>query len=672
MRIPLSLIQSFISLDLPPAQIGQTLTLLGIEVDKIFDEADNPVFELSLTPNLGHCMSALGIARELGAALQRKVHRQKPHLKETGTKGWEKSWTVTTSDACPLYLCRLIEGVKIGPSPLWLQKELIASGMRPICNAVDIANYILLKVGQPLHIFDADQIQGKTLQVALSQTDQTFQGLDEIEREIPRETLLISDATGPVAIAGILGGARSSTTPQTKNILIEAAFFDPAIIRKGTKKLNLRTESSQRFEKGIDPDGVALALDEALALLLECCGGKLACGTLEKRGTPFPPKQIRCRPERVNQILGTHLSLTEMEEIFSRLQFSVKEKGDALEVDVPLFRSDVTEEIDLIEEIARIYGYNQIAKGRGRFTSSSIPHDSAYLFETEARKRLLSLGLQEFLTSDLISPKLATMTQEWAYPDIQLLSALKPKTEEYSILRPSLLPGLMEVAAKNFGVRNQSFRAFEIGRVHFLQKDQLVEQPMGAILLTGKEVPSHWSKKGEEVDFFDLKGLVEALLEALHIPPCSFQPAEHPSFQPGRGANLLYDDQLLGSLGQIHPRLLSGLDIKQKLFYAEINLHHLMEIQRTLFRMSPIPKFPSSERDWTVSLPNELPIQKIVSAIQTTDAPLLEKVELIDLYMNGNEKRASFRFTYRGSAKTLSFEEVEKAHAELLDKISCK
>lgn len=631
----------------------------------------DPVFEISLTPNLGHAMSALGIARELSASLALSIRRPKVSLNANKTVPLDKKIKISSHDFkhCPRYMCCLIEGVSIGPSPFWLQQKILACGLSPISNAVDIGNYIMLTLGQPVHVFDSDKIKDKTLQIGISESPQKFLGLDGVERDVHAGTLLISDGSRPVAIAGILGGENSAVTERTKNLLIEVAVFDPAIIRQTVKKLGLRTESSQRFEKGIDPNGTEEALNALCAAIVEICGGEIASDVIDSKKGSFSPKEILCRVNRVNQLLGTRLSQSEIEEIFHRLGFASKEKEkEILQVSVPLRRSDISEEIDLVEEVARIYGYNHIQKPSARSTTSHIPHDPAYLFEKEVRERLVGFGLQEFLNSDLISKKLAESAIEWIRPGASLLTAIHAKTEEYSVLRPSLLPGLLQSAKRNFNFKNQTLAAFEIGRIHFLQNNQLVEEPMAALILTGKAGPSDWSRKPPHFDFFDLKGFLENLFEAIRIPALSYQPSQHPTFHPGRQADIYSGSLLVGSFGEIHPILLEASDIKQRILYAELNLHLLMQEVRPRIQMKPLPQFPSSERDWTVSLPASTPITLIFDKIADSSTLLLEKAELIDLFIpeNSSQKNATLRFTYRDPLKTISFEEVENAHDKLI------
>lgn len=779
MKLPLSLLKSFLPLELPLSQIGETLTLLGIEVDGIYQEKppfqgvvavevvsvkphpnaeklqiaevsdgssvyqivcgasncrpniktalarvgaelidskghklvikpaklrgvesfgmlcalsellgseDNdgimelgeeiplgedllshlwdPVFELSLTPNLGYCLSARGVARELSAFLNLPM-KKTPSFDFPKTKAQTIQVSVEEPSLCPRYMGRTIEGVKIGPSPLWLQQTLKAAGVRPINNGVDITNYILLKWGQPMHAFDADLLNG-SIHVKLSQKEKPFLCLDDIERTVPEHTLLICDGEKPVALAGVMGGADSAVSEKTKIIFLEAALFDHETIRKTSKKIGLRSESSLRFEKGIDPEAMQSALDEACSLFASLCGGRALSGTIDTHPSPFPPKEIRCRPERVNKLLGSQISVHEIEEIFHRLHFKAKKTEDgAFLVSVPCYRLDITEEIDLVEEVARIYGYNSLEKKSSFYTSAQLAHDPSFLFERKLRAHLVALGLQETVTSDLIGPKLAKLALEPSLPHVKFLQVLHAKSEDYSILRPSLLPGFLQVVQFNADQKNPSFAGFELGAIYFEEKGEKIELPMAGIFLTGKAAPHHWDQKPLDVDFYDLKGLIENLFDSLHLSDVVYKPSSHPSFHPGRQASLYLEGLAIGSFGEVHPLLLEPLDIKQRVFYAEISLKPLLARTSAPQIMKPIPSFPSSERDWTIPLPKDASVEPILETIAGYKSPLFEKAELIDLFLSDTQN-VTLRFTYRDTLKTISFEEADAEHAKLM------
>ncbi len=650
-------------------QSGQILELpldtkLGSNcVDTLFD----PVFEISLTPNLGHCMSAIGIARELAAATRLPIKNTAKKITEV--QGSESITAVVEDDTlCPRYTARIIQQVKIGPSPFWLQRALRAAELAPINNVVDATNYILLKYGQPLHAFDFDKIEGKAIQVGVAKEAFKFDALTGATLDVPAGVLLISDAKKPVAIAGIMGGANSAISEGTTSILLEAASFDPIAIRVNSKKVGLRTDSSLRFEKGVDPSAVMALLDEAAALIAELTGGVILSNPIDCKKKEFPARQISCRCARVNKVLGTKLSDNEIHDIFHRLGFGVK--GEIVEV--PLYRSDISAEIDLIEEVARIYGYNNIDRPLPLATTPQIPHDPAHLFEVEMRRRLIGLGLQEFLTCDLISPKAVATLDEFSTEKNRFLQTLHSKSEEYSVLRPSLLPGLLQTVRTNLDQKNANLSVFELGRIHFLEQDKPVEFPMAAILLTGKENPKHWDRKPAEVDFFDLKGAVENLLNGLRIPTVTFVPGTHPTFHPGRQADLKVQDIQIGSIGEVHPGLLAKFDIKQKVYYAELNAERLLALQAPEAKMKPLGLFPASERDWTLPLNPKTNISTIFDAIKSVPVPLLEQFQLIDLYSSGQTFNVTFRFVYRDRNKTVSFEEVEAAHGKLVEEVLAK
>ena len=634
----------------------------------------DPVFELSLTPNLGHCMSALGIARELSASLQKPILHTKIQLEENSSSSIEKQFKaeILAPDLCSRYTCRLIENVQIGPSPFWLQQILVASGMRPMNSVVDATNYILLKTGQPLHAFDAERIAGNSLSIQTNESTISFQGLNGIEYQVPPGTLLISDAEKPLVLAGILGGAESAVTDSSRSILLEAACFDPIAVRKASKRLGIRTDSSQRFEKGTDPHALAEILDEAAQLIAEISGGQIAKGILDVHGKKIELRTIPLRPERANALLGLNLSLGEMEEILKRLGCKVRIDSRNLLAAIPPYRNDLTEEIDLVEEVARLYGYNNIERKKPLCTVSDLPHDPLFLFERELRGRLASLGLQEILNCDLISPALAELSPELLYPTSSLIQVLHAKSEEYSVLRPSLLPGMLETVRFNLDQKNSSMSAFEVGRIYLKQEGSFSEIPQLGIALYGKCRPHHWDSKPSDVDFYDLKGLVESLLvEALGIT-AEFSAGSHTCFHPGRQATITHQELLIGTLGELHPNVLAKLDIKQRVLFAEINLAHLIHLRKKQRRMEPLPQYPATERDWTLSLPKDVPCSKLFDAIHSFQSPILEKAELIDIYLFEEEtkRNATLRFTYRDPLKTISFEEAEAAHEKLMAHVS--
>jgi phenylalanyl-tRNA synthetase beta chain len=638
---------------------------------------EGTLLDISLTPNLGHCMSLLGVARELSALLGLKLHKPSVILSENPERSIADLITVSVENQreCGRYGCRLVENLTVGPSPAWLKEKLEASGLRSINNVVDIGNFVMMEYGQPLHLFDYDRLADKKLFISSKTPYSSLLTLDDELREIPSHALLICDAVKPLAFAGIIGGKSSAISEKTKNVLIEAAYFSPESIRKTSREIRVKTESSQRFERGIDIETLPEALDRAAALLQEVAGGSIARGKIDLISTPFSRREIICRLSRVNQVLGLMLGLSELVTLLQKLDLEIEEgEGEVVVARIPGYRNDLREEIDLIEEVARLYGYNHITSLESpKHTSSLIPHAPIFLFEREIRTRLIAEGLQECLTCDLISPKLAEITAEKEIKSNSLIHVLHPSSIDQSILRLSLLPGLLNVIKYNQDHQNNDVSAFEVGRIHFKEDEHYTEQSAAAIILTGKRAPHHWEIKPLEVDLFDLKGMLENLLESLGIENFSFEISHLNNFHPYRQARIKLDDLYIGAMGEIHPSHLKALDLSKRVYFAEINLHDLFPFKKSESHFSPPSPYPGSERDWTVTLKNDLPIARVFHAIQTTPSRFLEKFLLLDLYKSDeigkDKKNVTFRFTYRDPQGTIGLETVEREHESLLQEV---
>lgn len=648
-----------------------------IELPSSWNAGDNllpllwdPVFLLSLTPNLGHCMSILGIARELSAAYNRPL---KNFSKATRKSGGKSSWHIEVENGadCPFYALCPFEGVVIQDSPFWLQKILLSCGMKPISNVVDITNYILLKRGQPLHAFDLNKIEGNTLFVRKG-AKTPFCGLDGETIEVDSNTLTIQDKNEVLALAGILGGKESAISSTTTRIVLEAAHFSPARVRQGMKATGLRTESALRFEKGIDPAGVLSALEEAsywIETLAQGAPGPLA----QSRPLSPPQKTLSIRKQTVERLLGFPLSLAEIESILRRLSCEIHKKEDqTLIYSPPSYRNDWSTEVDAIEEIARIYGYNHIPRKSPLAALSKEPHDPLYLLEKDLQEKAVALGLQQILNTDLLSPKLATLAIESISRKVSLLQAKHAKTEEYSILRPSLLPGILQVVRRNLDQGIDSLAGFESGKVYFLEERTPVEIPSFALFLTGQKSLPHWKDSKQPWDFYDLKGLVETLFFSLRLPAPSFRKSSHISLHPHRQMDIFLSHIPIGSFGVLHPEIPQKLGIEKEILFAEISLLPIVSWPRTSPSMRPLPQFPSSSRDWTLPLPPTTPVQTILDEIEKHRPDCLAHAELLDVYEKEDTRHVTFRCTYRDSSRTLSSEEVERAHAHLLSSLLAK
>jgi phenylalanyl-tRNA synthetase beta chain len=635
------------------------------------------VFTLSLTPNLGRCMGILGIARELSAFLQ--IPLKKLDLAHEEDKSFPFiTLTIENEELCPHYSCKLVQGVHVSSSPTWLARKLELCGLRSVNNVVDISNYVMLMTGQPLHFFDYDRIADHKLFVSTCQEGAAICTLDGEKRVLSKDTLVIRDQEKILAIAGVMGSEAGEVSKSTQNILIEAAVFSPSSIRKTMKELSLKTEASIRFEKGVDPNALTLALTLSAKLLKSFAGGAPVAGHLEKKGHHTKQhKVISCRPSRVNQILGTHLSLREMVDLLKRLQITIaKEEQDNLECLIPSYRNDLSIEVDLIEEIARLVGFNNLPRRPCMHVSSTMPSTPFFTLENRVRSLLLGEGLQEFLTCDLISPSACDLIEEENGSPSHRICVLQSKSSDYSVLRPSLLPGLLQLVKYNYDRQNTPIYGFEVGRVHFKEKNSYQEHAFAGIILSGASAPYHINPKPRAFDFYDCKGIVENVLAALHLRGVSFQPSHVHTLQPGRQARIYAGEVPIGVIGEIHPNTLVKLDITERVYFAELDLHALMPLLQKKISVKELPLMPSTERDWTLTIAAKTPVESILLSIQEACCPILERAFLLDLFENEklgtNHKNATFRFVYRAKDRTLDFTTVEQEHAKLMQKVAEK
>jgi phenylalanyl-tRNA synthetase beta chain len=674
MKVSLLWLQEFLDLKASEAEIANTLTLAGLEEEGVSHVAGDTIFDIALTPNLGHCMSILGVARELATFFDIPLKERALSVQESEGDRLETLVSVDVQDpeGCPRYGCRLVENVKVAPSPQWLVDRLEACGLRSVSNIVDVTNYVMLELGQPMHGFDFDKIEGGKIIVTSSASYSELETLDEEVREIPNHTLLICDTQKPLAIAGVMGANASSVTETTTRVLLEAACFSPQYVRKSSKALGMRTDSAIRFEKGVDPTLPLLALDRAAELLREVAGGRVVKGKIDISSRKFEKNILFCRTHRINELLGTQLSLSEIASFLKRLQIDViREEDDQLHVAIPLFRNDIQGEIDLIEEVARVFGFNNIPLRPEKYSTSSIPHAPIYLFENQVRERLVAEGLQEWITCDLISPKLARLTHE---KEGSLVRVLKAASADQSILRPSLLPSMLNVAKSNIDKGNDSLACFEVGRIHFKNKDGFKEESCAGILLTGKSHPYHWNPKPQDFDFFDLKGTLENLLTSLVVIDLSFTPSHLHHFHPKRQAMIHSGEHIVGVFGELHPSSLHSLDIEQRVLFAEINLHLLFTSRKPEKHFTPLASYPESTRDLTISVKNSITLEQIYQTVEQVKSPHLETMTLLDLYKSdqiGKDiKNVTLRFVYRDRKKTISQEIVDQEHTAIMEKIN--
>ncbi|MGI5891745.1 MAG: phenylalanine--tRNA ligase subunit beta [Bacillota bacterium] len=642
---------------------------LGSDIIEALGVKDS-VLVLELTPNRSDCLGMINVAREVAAVTDRFV---KPQFIQYPEKGADinslASVEVWDTDLCPRYVVRLVQGVKIGPSPLWMQHYLLAAGMRPINNVVDISNFVLLETGQPLHTFDYQTLADHKIIVRRSRKGERMTTLDNKERVFDEDTILICDAEKPICIAGVMGGMDTEVTEKTVDILIESAAFNPLNIRRTARGLGIPSEASLRFEKGIDIENCDRAARRAAQLLVELCGGTAARGLIDVRKAKTVEKTIVLRTQKVNDLLGSNYNLQEIAKVMTDLSFSVENHNEGILVTVPHYRQDITLEVDLIEEVARLKGYDNIP--------AVLPAGSASVGKrTEKQKNLLALknllvglGLSQVINYSFINDKeadkmLLPREHNWR----RQLPVKNPLSEEQAVMRTTLLPGLLISVSRNFNRRNLNVPFFEIGERFFPQGEDHPQESLGLGIALLGATESSWCSKAKAYDYFYLKGLIESLLHYFGIEDYRFvmpEAKEYPFLHPGCSSLLFVGGQFIGYLGEIHPAVGKNYDLDQRVLLAELSLAPLFEVIPAVRQCKELPKYPAVTRDISLLGAASISSADIESAIYEQGGPYLEKVELFDLYdkppIPQGLRSLTYALTFQNYEKTLTDEEVNKS-----------
>lgn len=633
-------------------------------------ERDDQILELGLTPNRADCLSMLGVAYEVAAILGREVKLPQPKVEGIAEKAADYiQVTVDASEDNPLYVAKVIKNVKIGPSPLWMQGRLMASGIRPHNNVVDITNYILLEYGQPLHAFDYDRLGSKEILVRRANEGEKITTLDDAERSLTADHLVITNGTVPVALAGVMGGANSEVQSDTTTVLLESAYFKGSTIRKASKDHGLRSEASARYEKGIDPNRTRIAAERAAELMALYASGEVLEGSVEADTLKVEPAVVTITLEKINRVLGTEISLAEVESIFSRLQFEVQTDNDSLTVTVPTRRGDITIEEDLIEEVARLYGYDNLPTTLP-IGSSTPGYLSGYQKKRRIARRFLEgAGLYQAVTYSLTSKEKAT---QYALDKREPIRLAMPMSEDKSLLRLSILPQLLEVVKYNAARQNENMAVFETGVVFLAnEKDQLPnEQEHLAGAVTGLWQSHLWQGEKKPVDFYVVKGILEGLFTRLGLNnQVEYRSTAIEDMHPGRTAEILLNGKSIGFVGQIHPNVQKDLDLKDT-YVFEISLKDVLEADVAPLQYESIPRFPSITRDIALVVDKGMTAGELQTIITESGGTLLKEVYVFDLYegerMETGKKSIAFSLKYFDPEKTLTDEEVTKAHDQVL------
>ena len=665
---------------IPPDQVHGIMVLppetpVGADAKPLLG-LDDVILELEITPNRGDCLSMLGVAREVAAILNRPLRYNPPRVAEQAAErtAGRTRVDILNPALCARYVARLFTNVRVGPSPLWMQERLRAAGIRPISNLVDITNYVMIELGQPLHAFDYDRLQEGRIVVRTAGAGETLVSLDGVTRELTREMLVIADAARPVAIAGVMGGLETEVTEKTVNVLLESAHFDPISIRRTSKALGLRSEASARFEKEIDREGCLLAAARAAELLRQIGAGEAAAGAVDNYPGRRAPEKIMLRPARVNYILGTALSGEEIRRTLSRLHFEVNEASGELLVNVPGYRNDVRREIDLIEEVARLYGYNRIPGTLPSGVSTLGIRTRERALADRTKEILTGCGLSEVITFSFINPAVFDQFNLPAGSDLRRPVKLQnPLSEEHSVLRTWLLPGLAETLRRNFHRRVTSAAVFELGRVFFPRPRALPEERLMLAAAGAGKIAGGWRGRELTVDYYFLKGVFETLLSRLGLD-FNFKPAaDHPSFHPGRTARIFCKEEELGILGELHPDVIEKLELTGRVAAGEMDFAKITVLAREYQTYEHLPRFPAIERDLAVVVPRDVPARAVEEIIKQAGGPLLRSVALFDVYEGEPVKKGfrslAFALQFLAGDRTLTVEEatrhIEDITAEL-------
>ena len=642
---------------------------------------DDHILELDLTPNRSDCLSMLGVAYEVSALTGRPLNLPDPAkdiFAAADVTSDHVRVTIGASGHCSLYTARYIKGVKIAPAPQWMQNRLIAAGIRPINNIVDITNYVMLEYGQPLHAFDANRVAGGRIDVRLAREGETLVTLDGQERKLEPQMLVIADAEKAIGLAGVMGGLNSEVTAETTDVILESAKFDGSAIRRTSRQLGLRSEASARFEKEVDPARVRAALDRAAGLIAKYASGLVTEGVAEAEVSTPEPAVVKLALDRVNGMLGTELSSLEIKTILSRLQFEVETSGDGLwQVTVPTRRGDISRDVDLVEEIARLHGYDEIPTTpiEGPTTPGSLTKSQA--IRREIRSILTGAGLHEAISYSVTAPSRTAVFAELSAGAKPIALAM-PMSEERSVLRTTLIPSLLEAAAYNLSRKNGDVALFEIGNVYHTDEETLTrlpnEKPRAALLLLGNRRSAAWNRKAEPVDFYDAKGVLEKAFDRLGLTGrISYEAAQPAGFHPGRTAAIVLrterGNETIGYVGQTHPETQREFDLPDA-YVAELELEPVYEYADPTIEYRVLPRYPTIERDIAVVVDRSVTGGALTETISESAGQWLESVRVFDVYtgerIGENKKSVALALVYRHPERTLTDEEVGEAHARVL------
>jgi phenylalanyl-tRNA synthetase beta chain len=627
---------------------------------------DDVIFDISITPNRGDALSHLGIARELSAIFNIPLHREA--LGDDAGEGNvadEIDIEIKNPELCPRYGARVVKNIKVGPSPAWLRERLEKIGIRAINNVVDVTNYMMHDIGHPMHAFDLHKIQGKKIIVRPAQGNEKLITLDEQERKLDPSMLVIADQEKPAALAGVMGGLASSVNEETRDILLEAASFEPVSIRKTAKRLGMMSESSYRFERGTNIDNIPIALNEAAKLLKQIAGGQPVAGIFDAYAKPEILEQVRVRTRRVNKIIGISLTPAQIETYLLRLKLETRKDGEDIIVSVPPYRHDLKIEADLIEEIARMYGYNNIPETLPAITSVLKPPTPLQKLEHRIKQHLVSLGFNQIISYSFIPAEL-----DDAFKEKKPLLLRNPLSEDQATMRTNLKWGMYDALRRNILNDEFNLKLFETGKV-FLPAagDMSEEHSRLSIGFTGSVNPLDWRRSNEKFDLFTIKGLVQNIGKLLGLK-FKFSAGSCGVYHPTMQMEIACNKLVIGQFGQLHPNFLDNKKMPESIFIAELDLGLIADLETKPVKMQPIPELPAIKRDMALLVPETVNHRDMAKIISDEGRELLEDQHLFDIYTGkGIEKgfrSMAYSLTFRGNNKTLTDDEIQPIMAKII------
>ncbi len=654
-----------VAIDEDPARVGARLTAAGLPLDGLEGTGDAALYDFDIFPNRPDCMSHVGLAREYAALVDRPLQRPEVRWPAAGPEpGSAAAVAIEAPDLCRRYSARVVRGVRVAPSPAWLRARLESIGQRTINNVVDATNFVLWELGHPLHAFDLDRLQEKRIVVRVARAGERLTTLDGVERTLASEMLVIADARQPVALAGIMGGGSSEISGTTRDVLIESAWFDPVSVRRTARALGLRTDASQRFERGADPEGTLPALDRAAALLIEIAGGRAGGPPLDLYPRPLPSRVVRLRPSRARALLGLDLGEGPMREALVRREFAVTASGpDLWVVAVPSFRRDIDREVDLIEEISRHRGYDAIpsrlpllpaARGGGRGDADRRVR--------VVRRALQAAGLSEAINSSMVEREdCALFTPEVTRP----LAIDNPLQSQASFLRTSLLPGLLRNVAHNLNRGLPACHLFEIGTVFHTAPagGGREERTLAAFVLAGRGLPAHWSLPRREADLYDARGAIDLLADLLGLSSLAVSSDRIGFLESGRSLRAGAGGRTFGVLGEMAGPVLARYEIERPVFGGEIDLGALREIPCDERRYRPLPRSPAVRRDLAIVVATSVTFEAIERVVRSSATLPIAGVEAFDRYRGPGVPEGcvslAIQVTFQHPERTLAAEEVQ-------------